>query len=208
MQDKKLINLTSGVAQKSGVYSLEFHEDGHFTHVKRANNDGTQDHFPIGASPEGAVAKYENYSDSGNVTYTLPLNTDGAVIFDGNGAFEDRRFSPNWVSHDLYDTTNSKIDLSEVAVGSLIMISYQVKIIPVSSNEQLRLFLRFGTFNNYEMTLFDGAMGKGQNKIHDYVGTKMFFVINEELQQNGVQIMANATCNIEIQPAFLTIALM
>lgn len=208
MQDKQLINLTSGISKKSGVYSLEFHEEGHYTHVKRANNDGTQDHFPIGASPEGAVAKYENYSDSGNTTYNGDENTDTVVTFDGNGSFEDKRFSPNWVSHDLYDTTNSKIDLSDVAVGSLIMISYQIKIIPDRSNRQLKLFLRFGTFNNYEMTLFDGDMGRGQNTVHDYVGTKMFFVINEELQQNGVQIMANATCDIEIQPAFLTIALM
>ena len=208
MQDKKLVNVGGATAKKSGTYSLEFHEDSHYAHIKRANNDGSATYFPFSSATPTVANRFENYSDSGNVTYTLPLNTDTAVIFDGNGPFEDKRFSPTWLSHDLYDTTNSKIDLSEVPIGTLIMISYQLKIIPVSSNEQLRLFLKFGTFNNYEMTLFDGEMGKGQNTVHDYMGTKMFFVINEELQQNGVQIMANATCNIEIQPAFLTIALM
>jgi hypothetical protein len=143
-----------------------------------------------------------------NTTYTATLNTDTAVVFDGNGPFEDKRFSPEWLAHDLWDTTNNKIDLSDVPVGSLVLISYQIKIIPTSSNNQLMLFLRFGTFNDYEMTLFDGDMGRGQNTVHDYVGTKMFFVINEELQQNGIQIMVNATCDIEIQPAFLTIALL
>jgi hypothetical protein len=208
MQDKKLINVGGATAKKSGVYSLEFHEDSHYAHIKRANNDGSATYFPFNAAGPTASNRFENYSDSGNTTYTALDGVDTTVVFDGNGNFEDKRFSPEWLSHDLYDTTNSKIDLSEVPIGTLVMISYQVKIIPVSSNEQLRLFLKFGTFNNYEMTLFDGAMGKGQNTTHDYVGTKMFFVINEELQQNGVQIMANATCNIEIQPAFLTIALM
>ena len=207
MQDKKLINVGGATAKKSGVYSMEFHEDSHYAHIKRANNDGTATYFPFNAASPTASNRFENYSDSGNTTYTATLNTDTTVVFDGNGPFEDKRFSPEWLAHDLWDTTNNKIDLSEVPVGSLVMISYQIKVVPTSSNEQLMLFLRFGTFNNYEMTLFDGAMGKGQNTVHDYLGTKMFFVINEELQQNGIQIIANATCDIEIQPAFLTIAL-
>lgn len=208
MQDKKLINIGGATAKKSGSYSLEFHEDSHYAHIKRANNDGTATYFPFNGATPTAQNKFENYSDSGLTTYTALADIDTTIVFDGNGPFEDKRFTPTWLSHDLYDTTTGTITLTDVPVGTLMMISYQIKVIPVSSNEQVKLFLQFGTFNNYEMTLFDGEMGKGQNIIHDYVGTKIFFVINEELQENGVRLMANATCNIEIQPAFLTIALM
>lgn len=206
MQDGKLINI--GTAIRNGrTYSVEFHEDNHYAHVKRVNLDGTEDHFALGLSPDGPAHRYENFSDSGTTSYLGLDGVDTPVNFDKSGPFESREFSPKWISHDLWDSTNAKIDLTDVAEGSIIMIAYQVKITPHSSNETLRLFLRFGTFNNYEMTLFDGSMG-ASSKPHDYVGTKMFFVINSELRQNGVQLVANATTDYDIEPAFIAIALM
>lgn len=44
MQDKKLINLTTGVARPSGVYSIEFHEDEHSAHIKRSSKGVTTTH--------------------------------------------------------------------------------------------------------------------------------------------------------------------
>ena len=95
MQDKKLINVGGSTAKKSGVYSLEFHEDDHYAHIKRANNDGTATYFSFNAAGPTASNRFENYSDSGNITYTALADTDTTVLLDGNGPFEDKRFSPN-----------------------------------------------------------------------------------------------------------------
>lgn len=50
MQDKKLINITHAVVGEQGVYSIEFHEDNHTTHVKRTNSDTSETLFSIGGS--------------------------------------------------------------------------------------------------------------------------------------------------------------
>src|SRR6056300_1553394 len=123
MQDKKLINVGGSTAKKSGTYSLEFHEEDHYAHIKRANNDGTATYFPFNAAGPTASNRFENYSDSGTTTYTAPLNTDTTVIFDGNGNFEDKRFSPEWLDHDLYDTTTGTITLTDVPIGTLVHVT-------------------------------------------------------------------------------------
>lgn len=55
MQDKKLINVSQAVIGSQGVYSIEFHEDQHYTHVKRANPDGTASYFSVGGSGGGTT---------------------------------------------------------------------------------------------------------------------------------------------------------
>ena len=55
MQDKKLINVSQAVIGGQGVYSIEFHEDQHYTHVKRVNTDGTATYFSVGGSGAGTT---------------------------------------------------------------------------------------------------------------------------------------------------------
>lgn len=68
MQNKKLINVSQAVIGKQGVYSIEFHEDDHYTHVKRVNPGGSETLFPVGGS--------------GGVTYTAGtgIDIDNGVI--------------------------------------------------------------------------------------------------------------------------------
>ena len=207
MQDKKLINVGGATAKKSGTYSLEFHEDSHYAHIKRANNDGTATYFPFNAAGPTASNRFENYSDSGNTTYTAPLNTDTTVIFDGQGPFEDKRFSPEWLSHDLYNTTTGVIDLSNVPIGTLVHITYDIELIPSASNEDAHIFFRFTAFGGYDLYVADGTM-RQQSTTHHYSGTKTFFVINEDVQNDGARLMINTSCDTQIVPNFMMIALL
>ena len=207
MQDKKLINVGGATAKKSGTYSLEFHEDSHYAHIKRANNDGTATYFPFNAAGPTASNRFENYSDSGNTTYTAPLNTDTTVIFDGQGAFEDKRFSPEWLSHDLYNPATGTITLTDVPIGTLVHVTYDIQLIPSSSNEQVDIFFYFNAFGGYKIYTYDGDMNT-QSIVHHYTASTTFFVINEDIQTNGVKLQINAGCNTEILPRFLNIALL
>lgn len=206
MQDKKLINVGGATAKKSGVYSLEFHEDNHYAHIKRANNDGTATYFPFNAAGPTASNRFENYSDSGNTTYTALENTDTTVLLDGNGLFEDKRFSPEWLDHDLYNTTTGVIDLSGVPIGTLVHVTYDIKLIPSSSNEDVHIFFRFTAFEGYDLYVADSSM-RQQSTTHHYSGTKTFFVINEDVQNDGVKLMINAGCDTQIVPSFMMISL-
>jgi hypothetical protein len=55
MQDSKLINISQAVVGKQGVYSIEFHEDQHYTHVKRSNSDGSETLFSVGGGGGGTT---------------------------------------------------------------------------------------------------------------------------------------------------------
>ena len=207
MQDKKLINVGGSTAKKSGVYSMEFHEDSHYAHIKRANNDGTATYFPFNAAGPTASNRFENYSDSGNTTYTALDGVDTTVVLDGNGPFEDRRFSPEWLSHDLYNTTTGVIDLSDVPIGTLVHITYDIELVPSASNEDVHIFFRFTAFGGYDLYVADGTM-RQQSTTHHYSGTKTFFVINEDVQNDGARLMINTSCDTQIVPNFMMIALL
>lgn len=207
MQDKKLINVGGATAKKSGTYSLEFHEDSHYAHIKRANNDGTATYFPFNAAGPTASNRFENYSDSGNTTYTALDGVDTTVMLDGNGPFEDRRFSPEWLTHDLYNTTTGVIDLSGVPIGTLVHVTYDIELVPSSSNEDAHIFFRFTAFGGYDLYVADGTM-RQQSTTHHYSGTKTFFVINEDVQNDGARLMINTSCDTQIVPNFMMIALL
>ena len=207
MQDKKLINVGSATAKKSGSYSLEFHEDDHYAHIKRANNDGTATYFPFNAAGPTPSNRFENYSDSGNTTYTALADTDTTVIFDGNGPFEEKRFSPEWLNHDLYNTTTGVIDLSGVPIGTLVHVTYDMELVPSTSNEDVHIFFKFTALGGYDLIVTDTTM-RQQSTTHHYAGTKTFFVINEDVQNDGAKLMINTGCDTQIVPSFMMIALL
>lgn len=207
MQDNKLINIGGATAKKSGSYYLEFHEDSHYAHIKRANNDGTATYFPFNGATPTAQNKFENYSDSGNTTYTALADIDTTIVFDGNGPFEDKRFTPTWLTHDLYDTTTGTITLTDVPIGTLVHVTYDIELVPTVSNEQSKIFLYFNAFGGYKIYTYDNGM-KAQNIVHHYSNSSTFFVINEDVQASGVKLMVNTSCNTVIVPHFLNIALL
>jgi hypothetical protein len=47
-----------------------------------------------------------------------------------------------------------------------------------------------------------------QSTTHHYSGTKTFFVINEDEQNDGAKLMINAGCDTQIVPNFMMIALL
>lgn len=206
LQNKDLKNFGGSVVGSLGDYSIEFHELEHYAHIKRVNPDGSATYFSFNQASPTASNRYENYSDSGATTYTSLEDTDTTVIFDGLGPYEDRRFSPDWLSHDLYNPSTGVIDLSGVPLGTLVHITYDIQLIPTSSNESVHISLDFTAFGGYKLFVSDSSM-RNQSTVHHYSGTKTFFVINEDVQNDGVRLVVNTGCNTQIVPNFLMIAL-
>jgi hypothetical protein len=106
MQDKKLINVSQAVIGEQGVYSIEFHEDQHYTHVKRVNSDGTASYFSVGGS-------------GGGTTYTA-----GTGIDITNGVI-----SSTVVDTDTTYTAGTGINISNGVISSTVG-SYESNIVP------------------------------------------------------------------------------
>jgi len=108
MQDKKLINISQAVIGEQGVYSIEFHEDQHYTHVKRANGDGTASYFSVGGSGGGTTYTAGTGIDITNgvisstvvdtdTTYTAGTGidiTNGVISSTGGGSSADSNLVP------------------------------------------------------------------------------------------------------------------
>lgn len=73
MQDDKLINVSQAVIRGGLIYSVEFHEEDNYVHVKRVNTDGTADFFRLAASGEGGGSDAPNDINHTPVTgdYTI-----------------------------------------------------------------------------------------------------------------------------------------
>lgn len=113
MQDKKLINVSQAVIGGQGVYSIEFHEDQHYTHVKRVNSDGTASYFSVGGSggttytagsgidiTNGVISS--TVTDTNTFIYGVVLNGTDLEFTGAGGAF------------------NGTIDLSSIANGGSV----------------------------------------------------------------------------------------
>ena len=127
MQNKKLINVSQAVIGKQGVYSIEFHEDDHYTHVKRVNPGGSETLFPVGGSGGGSSSKTYEYWENTNLGTQSILASQGTVLVnDGLG--------PNTSSGAgvLYD--GNLFNFSSLSVGSVVSITLQTSLEPTTQH--------------------------------------------------------------------------
>lgn len=143
MQDKKLINVSQAVIGEQGVYSIEFHEDQHYTHVKRVNSDGTASYFSVGGSggttytagsgidiTNGVISS--TVTDTNTFIYGVILNGTDLEFTGAGGAF------------------NGTIDLSSIANSGS---ATETNIIPYSG----------GTINTDTVSIY--GLREGAEKI-------------------------------------------
>jgi hypothetical protein len=123
MQNKKLINVSQAVIGKQGVYSIEFHEDDHYTHVKRVNPGGSETLFPVGG---GASKTIEYWENTLNGPQSVLANQLAKLVNDGLGT----NTSSNAGS--LYN--GSLFDFSSLAIGSVVSITLQTSLQPTTQH--------------------------------------------------------------------------
>lgn len=123
MQNKKLINVSQAVIGKQGVYSIEFHEDDHYTHVKRVNPGGSETLFPVGGDASKTIEYWENTL---NGTQSVLANQLANLVNDGLGT----NTSSN--AGTLYN--GSLFDFSSLAIGSVVSITLQTSLQPTTQH--------------------------------------------------------------------------
>jgi len=148
MQDKKLINFGGATVGEKGVYSIEFHEDNEFTHVKRANRDGTATYFSLatGSGSGGrTIHPFEFWKNDGPASTALDGVAPGVAITFNGSVGTDLTNSPSWINGNLFNGIS--INTSELQVGEVINIRMQLAITPSASNATGIIHTSFDTDN-------------------------------------------------------------
>lgn len=126
MQDKKLINFGGATVGKNGVYSIEFHEDDLYAHVKRANRDGSQNYYPLATGGGSSSKTYEYWENTHLGTQSIPANQGAFLVNDGLG--------PNTSAGAGTLFNGSLFDFSSLPVGSIVSITLQIALQPTTQH--------------------------------------------------------------------------
>lgn len=154
MQDKKLINVSQSVIGKQGVYSIEFHEDDHYAHVKRVNPGGSETLFPVGGSGGGSSSKTYEYWENTNLgTQSILANQGTNLVNDGLG--------PNTSPGAGVLFNGSLFDFSSLPVGSIVSITLQIALEPT-------------TQHSHDFTITFGHWTDNGNKQYSFVTDETF----------------------------------
>jgi len=166
MQDKKLLNFGGATVGEKGVYSIEFHEDNEFTHVKRANRDGTATYFSL-AGGGGTSKTFEYWENTLNAPRSVSANIIEPLVNDGLGI----NTSSN--AGTLYN--GSLFDFSSLAIGSVVSITLQIALQPTTQHSH-----DFTIWFNHETDS----------------GTKQFSLVTDETRTQGRPITHTITLPI------------
>lgn len=203
MQDKKLINFGGATVGAKGVYSIEFHEDDEFTHVKRANRDGTATYFSLanGSSPNGqTVHPFELWKNQGSQQITAGQAPGVAFYLDGSQG-TNLVNTPAWMTDNLFKQ-GLLINTPELIVGQVVSVLYSFMIVPSSSNGVYIFHSNFLTDDGYiENVISYGDTGHaGIGRIVS--GTYNFTVVDESTRTVGQE--PSFACRTEHADAVFT----
>ena len=178
MQDKKLINISQAVIGEQGVYSIEFHEDQHYTHVKRANGDGTASYFSVGGG--------------GGTTYTA-----GTGIDITNGVISSTVVDTD-TNNFISNVSLSGTDLEFTGIGGAFSGTVPLASLVSSSTEKNIIPYTGGTINTDTVGIYGLREGAEKIELVRTVASDTTFVL-----QAGTGILG--TNNFGILVVYVTI---
>jgi hypothetical protein len=180
MQDKKLLNITHAVVGEQGVYSIEFHEDNHTTHVKRANGDMSETLFTLGGG-------------GGGTTYTA-----GTGIDITNGVI-----SSTVVDTDTTYTAGTGVSISNNVISSTVTDTNTFVSNVVLNGSDLEFTGTGGAFNG--TVPLSSLSGTTENNIIAYTGgtintdTVSLYGIREGAEKLVLSRSASSDVNFVLQ---------
>jgi hypothetical protein len=112
-------------------------------------------------------------------TATTPINVTGGAGFvkmenDGLGANTLKTYKPASMT-EAWDTVNDQFDFSELALGDMIDIRFDLEITTTSPNQDLELDMFFGVgVSEYSIPIFSGSIkSTGLHEINRFNGFYM-----------------------------------
>jgi hypothetical protein len=199
MQNKKLINVSQAVIGKQGVYSIEFHEDDHYTHVKRVNPGGSETLFPVGGSSGSSSKTYEYWENTNLGTQSILANQNTGLVNDGLGA------NTSSGAGVLYD--GNLFDFSSLPVGSVVSITLQTSLQPTTQHSHdFTIYFNHETDNGTKQFSFvtDETRTQGRPITH----TLTIPIIDEGMKNGPARLSITSTGDLTAYNNFLSISVL
>lgn len=141
-----------------------------------------------------------DYNDTSTTTTPLVLAADTWVNVpnDGLGAFSNSASAPAGITQ-LMDTSNGKIDPTQLKIGSHILIRNDIRVTPAVNQGFLQFRYELGTGGNiYHLTHMIGVLGNGGGLEYDLEFLDFIYMGDENTRGNPITLQINsseqATC--------------
>lgn len=140
---------------------------------------------------------FANYEDVATLTTPIVLtaNVWTNITNDKQGEHTTEVYKPAYVTGSLWNSATSKIDLSEVAVGKVVLIKVDFEIVETSNNTILQGQLIGG---GHTVQLLTTEM-KFASGTHHYGITNMIYVEDAAMQTAGLNIQLKTSSNSEVE---------
>lgn len=199
MQDKKLINFGGATVGKNGVYSIEFHEDDLYAHVKRANRDGSQNYYPLATGGGSSSKTYEYWENTDLGPQSIPANQNTGLVNDGLG--------PNTSSSAGALFNGNLFDFSSLPVGSVVSITLQTSLQPTTQHSHdFTIYFNHETDNGTKQFSFvtDETRTQGRPVTH----TITIPIIDEGMKNGPARFSITSTGDLTAYNNFLSISVL
>lgn len=140
---------------------------------------------------------FANYEDTATETTPIVLSADVWTTLTNNklGSHTTEAFKPPYVTGNLWDSANNKIDLSSVPVGKTVLFKCDFEIVQTTNNTVIEARLSGG---GHDVHFFNAEIKQAIGS-HHFCQTTMFFVEDAAMQTAGLGVQVKAENNSQLE---------
>jgi hypothetical protein len=140
---------------------------------------------------------FANYEDVATLTTPIVLSADTwtNITNDKQGEHTTEVYKPAYVTGSLWNSATSKIDLTEVPIGKVVLLKVDFQITETANNTVLECQMVGG---GHTMQILTTEM-KFQNDTHHYAVSNMIWVEDAAMQTAGMSIQLKTSNNSEVE---------
>jgi hypothetical protein len=140
---------------------------------------------------------FANYEDVATLTTPIVLSADTwtNITNDKQGEHTTEVYKPAYVTGSLWNSATSKIDLTEVPIGKVVLLKVDFQIVQTANNTVLECQMVGG---GHTMQILTTEM-KFQNDTHHYAVSNMIWVEDAAMQTAGMSIQLKTSNNSEVE---------
>lgn len=140
---------------------------------------------------------FANYEDTATILTPIVLTADTWTNITNNklGSHTETGYKPAYVTGDLWDSANSKVNFSEIPIGKVVLMKVDFQITETVNNTVLECQM---VGSGHTMQLLTTEM-KFQNDDHHYAVSNMIFVEDAAMKTAGMSIQLKTSNNSEVE---------
>ena len=147
---------------------------------------------------------WADYSDNGTETMPISMVADtfSTLTNDALGSSTITAYSNGL---NLWDSNNSKLDLSGLRVGDIVDVRADFKVTPTVNNTKLEFRLNFSAFGGFVLLVPQGSLDNGAGIEYQRVVQIAFYIGSQDIIDGNVTLeaMCGSDASIKVNGFFI-----